>query len=258
MTKGLSAGEAVEVKKSLTHERRDWAGTRQTSGGSLTREEGGKVKGREGDAPLGDAFTARSHPITTLDSQHRPDTHTTNTPDRRTRSSTQHRETCPTQPGPDAEKNDHSARRKYKENKAVTSRTGEREKKKRSPPTGSSGHQLAEEAENLGRCRASQSTDCFQQRCVARAVADAPMRGSALWQRRHASKRLSARRHARATAKTALPHRVTRSGLEEGAHLDLTPCESMKSRAKKIFHGSTNRTGRIHEKARRTQQQWPL
>ena len=25
------------------------------------------MKGREGDAPLGDAFTARSHPITTLD-----------------------------------------------------------------------------------------------------------------------------------------------------------------------------------------------
>ena len=50
------------------------------------------MKGREGDAPLGDAFTARSHRIATLDSHHRPNTHTTNTPDRLTLSSTQHRE----------------------------------------------------------------------------------------------------------------------------------------------------------------------
>ena len=50
------------------------------------------MKGREGDAPLGDAFTARSHRIATLDSHHQPDTHTTNTPDRLTVSSTQHRE----------------------------------------------------------------------------------------------------------------------------------------------------------------------
>ena len=37
-------------------------------------------------------------------------------------------------------------------------------------------------------------------------------------------------------------HRVTRSGLEGGAHLDLTPCESMKSRAKKLFHDCVEHT----------------
>ena len=92
------------------------------------------MKGREGDAPFCDAFTARSLPITTLDSQHRPDTHTTNTTDRLILSSTQHRERLVTTQT-DAEKKEHSARRKYKENKAATSRTGEREKKG-SPPTG--------------------------------------------------------------------------------------------------------------------------
>ena len=56
-------------------------------------------------------------------------------------------------------------------------------------------------------------------------------------------------------------HRVTRSGLAEGVHLDLTPCACMESRVKNIFHDSvehTHGTGRIHEKARCTQQQWPL
>ena len=173
------------------------------------------MKGREGDAPLGDAFTARSHRIATLDSHHRPDTHTTNTPDRLTVSSTQHRERR-VRHNQDRrrKKKEHPARRRHKGNKAAISRTGEREKW--IPTDRTSGDQLAEEAENLGRCRASQSTDCFQQRCVARAVADAPMRGSALWQRRHSSKRLSTRRHARATAKTALPTGSPAVALQKG------------------------------------------
>ena len=132
--KGLSAGEAVEVKKRRQH-RRDWAGTRQTKRGTLTREDGGKVKGREGDAPLGDAFTARSHRIATLDSHHRPDTHTTNTPDRLTLSSTQRRE----------RRVRHNLDRRRKKGapsktQAQRERSGDlkngREKKKGSTPTG--------------------------------------------------------------------------------------------------------------------------
>ena len=198
------------------------------------------MKGREGDAPLGDAFTARSHRIATLDSHHRP-AHTTNhTRETNTLFHTTQRQMCQTQPGQTQKKKEHPARRRHKGNEAAISRTGER--KKWIPTDTTSGDQLAEEAVNLGRCQASQSTDCFQQRCVARAVADAPMRSSALWQRRHSSKRLSTRRHARATAKACPPHRVTRSGLAEAAHLDLTPCESMESRAKKIFHDSVEHT----------------
>ena len=160
------------------------------------------MNGREGDAPLGDAFTARSHPIETLESHHRPDTDTTNTPDRLTLSSTQQRETCQTQPDRRRKK---GALSKTQAQREQSSDLKNGREKKRIPTDRTSRDQLAEEAEKLGRCRASQSTDCFQQRCVARAVADAPMRGSALWQRRHYSKRLSARRHARATVKTALP-----------------------------------------------------
>ena len=162
------------------------------------------MKGREGDVLLGDAITALSHPITTLDCQHRPDTHTTNTPDRLILSSTQHRERR-VRHNPDRRRKKGALSKTQAQREQSSEFKNGRERKKRIPTDRTSGNQLAEEAENLGRCRASQSTDCFQQRCVARAVADAPMRGSALWQRRHSSKRLSARRHARATAKTALP-----------------------------------------------------
>ena len=93
------------------------------------------MKGREGDAPLGDAFTARSHRIATLDSHHRPDTHTTNTPDRLTVSSTQHRER--------RVRHNQDRRRKKRSTqqdagtKGTKRRSQEREREKNgSPPTG--------------------------------------------------------------------------------------------------------------------------
>ena len=67
---------------------------------------------------------------------------------------------------------------------------------------------------------------CEAQRCGSDAI---PPRGSQL--------------AAMLVPRPRLPsHRVTRSGLEEGAHLHLTPCVSMKSRAKKIFHDSVEHT----------------
>ena len=148
------------------------------------------MKGREGDAPLGDAFTARSHPITTLDSHHRPDTHTTNTPDRLTHSSTQHRERRVRHNRTDAEKKEHSARRKHKGNKAATSRTGER--KKGSPPTGQAEinslkrpktlegvepHRALTASNSVVWQEASPTLRCEAQRCSSDAI---PPRGSRL------------------------------------------------------------------------------
>ena len=62
------------------------------------------------------------------------------------------------------------------------------------------------------------------------------MRGSALWQRRQLAAMLVP------PPRLPSPQGHTRSGLAEGAHLDLTPCESMESRAKKIFHDSVEHT----------------
>ena len=203
------------MKKKSQH-RRDWAGTRQTKRGTLTREEGGKVKGREGDAPLGDAFTARSHRIATLDSHHRPYTHTTNTPDRLTLSSTQHRE----------RRVRHNRRRKKgapSKTQAQREQSGDlkngREKKNGSPPTGQA------ETNSLKRLKTLEDVEPHRALTASNSVVwqepsptlrcEAPRCGK----RRHSSKRLSTRRHARATAKTALPTGSPAVALQKGAHL---------------------------------------
>ena len=200
------------------------------------------MKGREGDVLLGDAITALSHPITTLDCQHRPDTHTTNTPDRLILSSTKHRERrVRHNPDRHRKKGEHSAIRRHKGIKAATSRTGGRENKKGSPPTGQAETNSLKRPKTLEgvephRARTASNSVVWQEpspmlRCEAqRCGSDAiPPRGSQL--------------AAMLVPRPRLPsHRVTRSGLEEGAHLHLTPCVSMKSRAKMIFHDSVEHT----------------
>ena len=83
---------------------------------------------------MGDAFTARSHRIATLDSHHRPDAHDQHTRQTNTLFHTTQRETCQTQPGQTQKKR---STQQDAGTKGTKRRSQEREREKNgSPPTG--------------------------------------------------------------------------------------------------------------------------